>query len=228
MISLENIAIGYKEVLFSAENIELSKGKVYALVGRNGVGKSTFLKTLSGNLAPLKGQIKVSGQNLVNLNNSEKSKLIAVVESKFDGISFLSVKDYLGLGRSPYTDIFGRLENSDLDKIQEVAEVLKIKYLLEKDTVEISDGERQLVMIARALVQDTDLILLDEPSAFLDFINRELLLQTLVEIAEKYDKCMILSSHDIDACSRFSMPMLFIHKKQLIYSEKFDLELVKS
>ena len=110
----------------------------------------------------------------------------------------MKVKDYLALGRAPYTDAFGRLDSNDWRIVEEVASDLAIQHLLEKYTDQISDGERQLISIAKAVVQQTDLIVLDEPTAFLDYANKEEVLSQLLNIASEMNKCIIVATHDID------------------------------
>ena len=109
----------------------------------------------------------------------------------------------------PYTNLFGRLSSEDHIQIQHAINTLGIDYLSDKLTTEISDGERQLCAVGRAFVQETPIILMDEPTAFLDYINRNKLLEMLVSLAAKKDKCIILSTHDIDVCLDHSVPMLF-------------------
>ncbi len=227
MITIENVEIGYTKMLFTVENLAFSAGMVYALIGRNGTGKSTFLRTLSGEIPCLKGKILLNGTNVRQLSTQEKAKQIAVVETKFEGISFLTVREYIALGRAPYTDLFGRMSEEDLKVVGDIARELKLEHLLEKDTVSISDGERQMVMIARALAQETPLILLDEPSAFLDFVNRQLLIENLIAIARKMNKCIILSTHDLEVCTEENLPLILIHQQKTQLSQGLTKQEVK-
>jgi iron complex transport system ATP-binding protein len=126
--------------------------------------------------------------------------LIAFVESKFDGVEYLSVQDYLMLGRAPYTSLTGKFSESDKEIVLQISSDLQISHLLEKSTIHISDGERQICSVARALIQETPIILMDEPTAFLDFINRQKLIELLNKIAVEKLKCIVLSTHDIDLC----------------------------
>jgi iron complex transport system ATP-binding protein len=128
------------------------------------------------------------------------ARLIAFVESKFDGVEYLSVQDYLMLGRAPYTSLTGKLSETDKEIVLQISSDLQISHLLEKSTTEISDGERQICSVARALIQETPIILMDEPTAFLDFINRQKLIELLNKIAVEKQKCIVLSTHDIDLC----------------------------
>jgi iron complex transport system ATP-binding protein len=227
MITIEHVEIGYAKKLFVADNLTFLAGQVYALIGRNGTGKSTFLKTLSGEIPCLKGKILLQGKDVRQLTAHEKSKQIAVVESKFEGISFLTVQEYIALGRAPYTDLFGRMSDEDLTIVKDISKELKLEHLLDKDTVSISDGERQMAMIARALAQETPLILLDEPSAFLDFVNRQLLIENLIAIARKMNKCIILSTHDLEVCTEENLPLILIHQQHTQISQGLTKQEVK-
>jgi iron complex transport system ATP-binding protein len=151
-------------------------------------------------LTLISGDIRYEDISLKNLSRNQMARLIAFVESKFDGVEFLSVQDYLMLGRTPYTSLTGKLSDTDKAFVNEISEELQITHLLEKSTTEISDGERQICSVARALIQETPVILMDEPTAFLDFINRQKLLELLIKIAVEKQKCIVLSTHDIDLC----------------------------
>lgn len=191
MIEINKLKIGINANLFSIDKVKLEKGKLYALIGKNGSGKSTFLKTLGELIPPFEGEIQWR-------INSRKEQRIAFVTSKFDGIEYLTTYDYIALGRAPYTNIFGKLKSEDHDFIKNICNKLNINSILNKFTTEISDGERQIASIAKAICQDTELIILDEPIAFLDYENKIKITQILADIAKQRNCCIIHSSHDID------------------------------
>ena len=224
MIQFEHIAIGYSDVLLRSEFIELEAGRVYALIGRNGIGKSTLLQSLTG-IVPLKeGTIRLLNDSLETLSRLELVKRIAVVESRFEGLEYLKVKDYIALGRTPHTDAFGNLKQQDLAVIHEIAGALGILALMDKFTDQISDGERQLCAVARAFVQETPMIILDEPTAFLDYLNRKKLLTILVELARDQQKCILLSTHDLELCIQEKVPMLLASSGKLSLHEQLTLD----
>jgi iron complex transport system ATP-binding protein len=213
MIDLKQIEIGHKSVLFTIENIELKKGKMYGLIGANGSGKTTFLQSITGINSLLKGDIHISNQPISKLNRIEKAKTIAFVSSKFDGIDYLKVKDYIALGRTPYTNALGRLGDTDLNVINETIVLLQLEYLQDKFTTELSDGERQLAAIARAIVQQTEVIILDEPTAFLDYANRKKVMDLMKQISDDLNKCVIVSSHDLELCLESEVDLLVVNRK---------------
>ena len=208
MIQLTKLIIGHQSELLRLENIMLSSGNVYALIGRNGIGKSTFIQTVSGMQKALGGDILLDGQSISGFMSKEIAETISLVDTRFEGVEYLKVKDYLALGRAPFTDAFGRLTPKDWQVVQDVSSELAITHLLEKFTDQISDGERQLCSVGRAFVQETSVILLDEPTAFLDYMNRKLLLELLVRLAREKNKCIVLSTHDLDLCLDQSIPFL--------------------
>ena len=218
MIQLKNLEIGYKTTLFSIENIQLRKGQVYALIGSNGAGKTTLLQSIIGVNSPLKGSVEINERPIALYDRVEKAKTISFVGSKFDGVDFLKVRDYVNLGRSPYTNAFGRLVEKDHLIVSEAIKLLQIEYLSDKFTTELSDGERQLTAIARAIAQQTDIIILDEPTAFLDYANRKKVMELMKKIATELNKCIIVSSHDLELCLESEVELLVVNKelKQLV------------
>lgn len=226
MIQFNQTEIGYKQTLLKIDSLDLQEGKVYALVGRNGVGKSTLLQSMAKLLPLISGDIRYEDISLKNLSRNQMARLIAFVESKFDGVEYLSVQDYLMLGRAPYTSLSGKLSETDKAYVNEISEELQITHLLQKSTTEISDGERQICSVARALIQETPIILMDEPTAFLDFINRQKLMELLIKIAREKRKCVLMSTHDIDLCIENQLPFVLVTKGKIsieIFEDKSKL-----
>jgi iron complex transport system ATP-binding protein len=226
MIRFEEIEIGYSKPLLFIPRLTLDAGKVYALVGLNGIGKSTFLNSITGQTSLLSGKLFLNQQELQKISKVNLPKLIAYVDSSFAGVEYLTVFDYLALGRSPHTNNMGQLNTEDKLVIQEVVRELNLVHLIEKDTSEISDGERQLCAVARAIIQSTPIILLDEPTAFLDYLNRQKLIELLVLIAEKQQKTIILSSHDIDICINNALEFLIVSEKKILKTKVSDKQFV--
>jgi iron complex transport system ATP-binding protein len=218
MIEFKQAEFGYQHPLLSMEHLMLHPGKVYGLVGRNGSGKSTFLQTLIGEVPLLKGDIIIEGRSVLEFQQDValRSKFLAYVSSMFAGLEALTLEEYVGLGRLPHLRLFGRLQKSDLDRVQQVLGSLNLAELAHKETTKLSDGERQLASLGRAIVQDTPHILLDEPTSFLDYFNRDLLLDLLLQwVSVQVDRTVILSSHDIDLCLQKGIPLLVLHQQQI-------------
>lgn len=213
MIRFNQTKIGYIHELFSIDQIELKSGFLYCLIGSNGAGKTTLLETITGEINSFKGEVLVNSNSIQKLKRNEKSKIISFVNSKFDGVDFLKVYNYIALGRTPYTNFLGRLTKQDKKIINQSIQSLNIQRLSEKFTNEISDGEKQMASIARALTQETDIIILDEPTAFLDYANRKLVMLTLQKIAKELNKCILVSTHDLDLCLEVNAEILIINKK---------------
>jgi iron complex transport system ATP-binding protein len=224
MIQLTNVMIGHQHALLSVEDLKLSSGHIYALIGRNGIGKSTFIQTISGLLNPLAGEITIDGKSITGFNIKDVAETISLVDTRFEGVEYLKVKDYLALGRAPYTDAYGHLDSKDWQIVEEVATDLSIQHLLEKYTDQISDGERQLCSVGRAFVQETPVILLDEPTAFLDYINRKNLIELLIRLATDKNKCIVLSTHDLDLCLDQSLPFLLAANGEMNLHESLTRE----
>ena len=212
MISLNSIDVGYKTPLLSV-NLSLELGNLYALVGKNGSGKTTLLQSIIGAIPTINGEIILDEKSIHAMTNVERAKKIAFVETKFMGISYLTGFEYVAIGRTPYTNALGRLSEIDKIQIAKSLEILNITYLSDKFTTQMSDGERQLLQIARALAQETPYILMDEPTAFLDYSNKRNLIEKLQEIAQVQQKCILLSCHDIEICLENKLPFLIVSEK---------------
>jgi iron complex transport system ATP-binding protein len=220
MISFEHSTIGHKEELFQIDSLQLQRGQLYALVGPNGSGKSTLLHTIAGLIDAISGELRIDGLSKKLLTPKVLAEKVAWVDSHFTGIEYMRVREYVALGRLPYTNQFGVLTEKDQHKVEEVLEKMHLQQKSSKFTKELSDGERQLVAVARALTQDTPIILLDEPTAFLDFGNKSKLISHLKEIAEKENKCVILSTHDIETCIDFRLFFLILTKEKKLIARK--------
>lgn len=218
MLKLENVHIGYQKLLFQVDSLHLNTQSLVVIVGPNGTGKTTFLNTVLGLVKPIKGEVIIENHDLSKLKRDEKAKLLSHVPSKFEGVTNLSVYDLIAMGRAPHTNLLNKLNDHDKEVISEVVEKLDIASLLKKNTTEISDGERQMVMIAKALVQETKVMVLDEPTAFLDYNNKRKIIKNLHDAAKSLDKLVLFSSHDIDLISQTSDLIIYIdaEEKQLM------------
>lgn len=179
-------------------NIELSKGSLTAVVGVNGVGKSTFLKTLTGVLPPLSGRIILQGTDRSALTNQKLAKLISIVLTGQPFSQNLSVQELVSLGRQPYTNWTGNFSLEDKRAVHEALEQVQIKPLSEKKCYELSDGQLQKVLIARALAQNTPVMILDEPTTHLDIYHKAQVLQLLRELSSHTGKAILFATHEVD------------------------------
>lgn len=218
MITIQHAQVGYQTTLIDIAQLALPAGQIYALIGRNGSGKSTLLHSLIGQLPLRAGSISFGAFSLEELqkNTALRSTQVAYVASMFAGVEALTLRAYVSLGRVPHLGAFGRLQPTDLQFVDEVLQALNLSDLAHKDTRKLSDGERQLASLARAIVQDTPLMVLDEPASFLDYFNRELLLDQLQQwVQQKPERTAVFSSHDIDLCLQKGIPMLVLHQQKL-------------
>lgn len=218
MISIQHAQVGYQTTLIDIAQLALPAGQIYALIGRNGSGKSTLLQTLIGQLPLRAGSISLGAFSLTELQKDAalRAKQVSYVASMFTGVEALTLRAYVSLGRMPHLGAFGRLQATDLQFVDEVLHALNLSDLAHKDTRKLSDGERQLASLARAIVQDTPLMVLDEPASFLDYFNRELLLDQLQQwVQQKPERTAVFSSHDIDLCLQKGISMLVLHQQKL-------------
>ncbi len=209
ILSTHNLSVGFKNggivtTLLSQMNLTLEEGTLTALIGRNGAGKSTLLRAVSGSERPLGGSIIVNGKDLSRLPYSEVARMIALVSTERLMVGALTVREMVELGRQPHTGFMGRLDAKDREVVNRALASTRIMHMSEKMMSQLSDGERQKVMIARALAQETPVIILDEPTAFLDVANRIRTMQLLSQLAHEQGKAVLLSSHDISQTLRLA------------------------
>ena len=225
MITFRKVHIGYTSSLIHVNEMCLEKGFFYTVIGKNGIGKTTLMNTLLGLIPALDGEILIDSKNISKMPVSERAKMVAYVPSRFEGVQHLSARDYIAMGRAPYTNFTGKLSLADLQIVDDVIVQLGIQHLSEKDTSRLSDGERQIASIAKALVQQTPVILLDEPTAFLDYANRMSVQRILKEVARVSDVCILQSSHDLELCIEFSDKLLVIdaQTKKVVHLENENL-----
>lgn len=197
-IELHDVTLGYGErVLMADANVGFGWGELTALIGRNGTGKSTLLRTIAALARPQSGVITIQGNNVAELSMREVASRISFVSTDDVRVQNLHVWDVVALGRAPYTNWVGRLREEDRAKVEEALALVGMSAFAEASMESLSDGERQRVMIARALAQDTPIILLDEPTAFLDLPNKYEVCLLLRRLAHEQGKCILFSTHDL-------------------------------
>ncbi len=206
----------------------MSEGEVAAIVGINGIGKSTLLRTL-GNVQPkLSGNITLNKIPLENYSIQELASEISVVLTEPIATKNLTVLELISLGRQPYTNWIGTLTEEDREKISLAVEMLQIEELKSKKCYELSDGQLQRVMIARALAQDTQLILLDEPTTHLDLYHKVKILKLLKSIAHKTNKTILFTTHEIEIAIQLCDKMLILESRQSTFGSPCELIQKKS
>ena len=202
ILTTHNLAVGYRNgkqqvTLLSGLNLHLNKGKLVALLGQNGAGKSTLLRAITCDERPIGGTIEVEGKNLLEMPQKERSRLLGLVSTERIQAGALTVEELVGLGRQPHTGFLGRLDDEDHRIVRQAMADAGIAAKAGEYIASLSDGERQKAMIARALAQETPLIVLDEPTAFLDVASRIETMRLLQTLAHDRGKAVLLSSHDI-------------------------------
>ncbi|MCM1139722.1 MAG: ABC transporter ATP-binding protein [Muribaculum sp.] len=199
MIELCNFSIGYGErTLLRDVNATIGDGKLTALIGRNGSGKSTLLRAIAGLNPQYKGEILLNGNHSTDLSPERLAKNLAFVSTERTRIPNLRCRDVVAIGRAPYTNWIGRLQKEDREIVDKALESVGMVDFADKTMDKMSDGECQRVMIARALAQSTPIILLDEPTSFLDLPNRYELCSLLSHLAHNQGKCILFSTHELD------------------------------
>ena len=191
-------------VLLHDLNLRLERGHLVSLLGKNGAGKSTLLRTLTAASRPLAGTVAVDGHDLHSLTALQRSRLIGLVATEGIHAGALTVAELVALGRQPHTGFLGRLSDDDRQIVAEAIENVGIAHKAQSYVAQLSDGERQKAMIARALAQSTPLIVLDEPTAFLDVASRIETMRLLSDLAHQHDKAILLSTHDISQAVQLS------------------------
>lgn len=201
-LSTHDLVIGYRHgkhdtVIMDGLDLELKPGRLTALLGANGKGKSTLMRTLAGSQPRLSGHIEYAGRDIDTLSRKELSRMLSLVYTDRTQAGGLTVKELVSLGRQPYTGFFGRLDDKDRDVVDSAMSASGIRHKQDCFLAELSDGERQKAMIAKVLAQETPVIMLDEPTAFLDVASKADVVKLLHSLAHDNGKAVLLSTHDI-------------------------------
>ena len=203
IIQTHDLTIGYanRKATYPVQirlSLEVFQGEMVCLIGPNGCGKSTLLRTLAGLQPPLRGEVRIDNLPLGKQSLSNKAKLLSLVLTDRVEVSNLTVFNLVAMGRNPYTDWLGKLTDHDKELVHTALTQVHLEGYAGRFINELSDGERQRAMIAKALVQDTPVILLDEPTAHLDINNRVEVMMLLHELARRTNKAIVLSTHELD------------------------------
>ncbi len=218
------MSIGYSNkkeniLISSGINLTLERGKLISLIGANGIGKSTLLRTLTGIQKTLSGTVLLDGQNIHKLDSLSVARNLSVVLTEKLPPSNLTVFELIALGRQPYTNWIGKLTKLDVAKVNEAMELTQISDLATKKHFEISDGQLQKALVARALAQDTALIILDEPTTHLDLLHKVALFKLLKKLTQETQKCILFSTHDIDMAIQLSDEMIIMTPETVVQDE---------
>lgn len=221
VLRTRDLLIGYKdEAILPPINVSLNEGDLIALIGPNGAGKSTLFKTLTAHINPIAGNIELLGKNLSSYSPKEKAKLIGLVLTSRPDDMFLKVFDVVASGRCPYTNFFGKMDENDLNTIHESLEIVGINELKDRYFDALSDGEKQKVMIAKTIAQNTPIIFMDEPTAFIDYPSKIELFSLMKMLTKEKNKTIIFSSHDLELLLRYTDDLWMISKKKELISGK--------
>ena len=229
VLEIENLAVGYRNksrdiAVVDGINASLREGELVALIGRNGSGKSTLLRTIAAYHKPLSGKIAVNGVDIDKFTMPDLAKLTAVVLTDTSPIANMKVRELVSLGRIPYTNFLGTLSAEDNKAVESAIERMGIISLVDKEFHTLSDGEKQKCMIAKALAQETKLLLLDEPSAFLDYPSRVRLLRTLKRLAVEEGKAVLLSTHGLELAIKMADRLWVVSDGRLVAGTADELQ----
>lgn len=224
ILQTRDLNIGYSSkedtvVIAKDLNLTLKNGRLTALIGANGIGKSTLLRTITGIQKPLSGTVYLNQKNILELNNLKLAQNLSVVLTEKLPPSNLTVFELVALGRQPYTNWIGKLTTEDINKVNEALLLTQIDHLASKKHFEISDGQLQKVLVARALAQDTPLIILDEPTTHLDLLHKVALFKLLKKLTQETNKCILFSTHDIDMAIQLSDEMIIMTPETVLQDE---------
>ena len=228
ILSTSNLSIGYqskKGKNYIAKNLNLTfqEGKLISLIGGNGIGKSTLLRTLTGIQKPLDGMVTLNDIDISAYQSIDLAQNLSLVLTEKLPQSNLSVFELIALGRQPYTNWLGKLSAEDLEKINQAIMLTHIEHLIDKKHHEISDGQLQIVLIARALAQDTPLIILDEPTTHLDLFHKVSIFKLLKKLSQETNKCILFSTHDIDLAIQLSDEMIVMSESSVEQDQPCNL-----
>ena len=215
VIKTQNLSIGYNgKPLMTNINVSLNAGDIVALAGPNGAGKTTLFKTLTASIKPVSGEVFLSGKPLSEYNATERASLFSLVLTDKPDDMFLKVLDIVAAGRYPYMGLLARLKDKDREIVMQSLDTVGITALAERNFISLSDGEKQKVMIAKALAQDTPIIFMDEPAAFLDYPSKIELIHLMKRLSREQGKTILFSSHDLELLLRYSDQMWLVAPKK--------------
>ncbi len=216
MLSTRDLAVGYnRNILLQGININLERGKILTLIGPNGAGKSTILKTIIRQLSPLGGKVFIGERSLDEISGRDLAKQTAVVLTERVHPELMSCAEVVAMGRYPYTDMFGKLSEHDKAVIKASLERVHAEEIAVQDFSTLSDGQRQRIMLARAICQEPEIIVLDEPTAFLDIRYKIELLEILRTMARDQGTTVIMSLHEVDLAMKISDELLCLDGEKI-------------
>ena len=215
-ITTNRLTVGYRGHRV-VEDISLSLpcGRLVCLLGPNGAGKSTLLRTLCGFQPPIAGTVTISGSDITTMSAAEVARLVSVVLTDRPLTPSLTAAEMVGMGRAPYTGFWGRLSDDDRRLISEAMQTVGVDSLATRRMGRLSDGERQKVMIAKALAQHTPVIVLDEPTAFLDYPSKVAVMKTLARLAHDEGKTILMSTHNLELAAQLGDELMEIENKHI-------------
>jgi iron complex transport system ATP-binding protein len=227
-IRIEGLQLGYgrgKKARKISGKIEcnVSGGELVSLMGRNGSGKSTLLRTIAGLQDPLGGKIFLDGRPIEEFHRVELARMLGFVSTEVIRVEGLRVRDLIAMGRYPHTGWFGSFTSKDHEMVEKAIEMTSLEALRDRDMDELSDGERQRAMIARTLAQDTDILVLDEPAAFLDIGHKYEITMLLAELAREHGKTIVFSTHDLQLSLKESDRLWLMDAQGIIEGKPGDL-----
>ncbi len=217
ILTIQNLTIGYKKQKPLAQNITIDapSGQAIALIGDNGEGKSTLLRTIALLQKAKSGDILLDGTSLTSMTVAQRAKVLSFVSTERISIAYTTVRQIVELGRIPFSTWSGKISEEDTLIVDKALELTQTTELQDRTIDTLSDGQRQRVMIARALAQSTPVLLLDEPTAFLDPKNRTLVIELLNSLAKKMDKIILYSTHEVELCQALGSKVWQLENGQL-------------
>lgn len=215
-ITTNRLTVGYRgHRVVEDISLSLPSGRLVCLLGPNGAGKSTLLRTLCGFQPPIAGTVTISGSDITTMSAAEVARLVSVVLTDRPLTPSLTAREMVGMGRAPYTGFWGRLSDDDRRLVSEAMQTVGIAPLATRRMGRLSDGERQKVMIAKALAQHTPVIVLDEPTAFLDYPSKVAVMKTLARLAHDEGKTILMSTHDLELAAQLGDELMEIENKHI-------------
>lgn len=205
VLRTEKLNVGYRNKII-VENVDLllKAGEIFTLIGPNGAGKSTIIKTLSRQISALSGKIFLCKKNMENMQSQEIAKSMAIVTTERSSAEYITCEEMVSMGRYPYTGTFGTLSDIDYEKVEEAIGLLKLNDIRNRRFSDISDGQKQRVLIARALSQGPQLLILDEPTSFLDIKYKLGILRIIKRLAAEKNMAVLMSLHELEYARQVS------------------------